>query len=549
MQFLNKIFDSVNRKQFLLLFLFPAFYLSTGAYFRTLLGDLSLRSIDPDYVYFSNGLGIAIGSFDTGNIFHPGSPLQYFVAIIFRLTYLLRSPGVPFLEDIFTHPDLYMSVVSFSITGVTALTLYSSGLFIFKLTKSILYGLLIQTTVFLPIIWYDLIGRVTPEVFLAFPALALILMVIKYYWENKTVESYNSILLFALIIAFGLSTKVTFLPLIIIPFLLIKGWKKKVLFLTTTVVLFLIISISVLFKIEVFWNWIKNIFLHSGDYGAGESNIIDFSSFKSNFLYFTHLEGWYFKIVVLSFIILLAYLSIFRKNGDKKLVIYSLSIFSTIVFQLIIVCKHFAHRNFIPSLLLLPLVVFFTIETIKKGKDKKLSLWFANFLLFAFLLLTVKNQFEWLPVKSNAMGTEIQARIQTRNYTSTLDENSIKIIVSQSYGSPFPEYAVMYSTAWTKMRLRDKYKNVLKDIYPKTYQFFTYDNYFKYWGEKFDTNKITDSGIKVYLYLDHKDDKLLEKTLDKLHEVSGTEFKVKSELLFHNTVTNEAIYQLDFTTS
>jgi hypothetical protein len=407
--------------------------------------------------------------------------------------------------------------------------------------------LLIQTTPFLPIIWYDLIGRVTPEVFLAFPTLALILIVIKYYWENKTIDSYYSIFLFALIIAFGLSTKITFLPLIIIPFFINKDWKKEFIFLALTVILFLIISVSVLLKIEFFWNWIKNIFLHSGDYGAGESNIIDFSSFKSNFLYFTNLENWYFKIVVLAFLTLLIYLGIFRKKADKKLVIYSLSVFSTVAFQLIIVCKHFAHRNFIPSLLLLPLVVFFTIEIIKKGKDKKLSLFFANLLLFAFLFLTVKNQFEWLPIKSNAMGTEIKARKETQNLTSTLEENSIKIIVSQSYGSPFPEYAVMYSTAWSKVSLRDKYKNVLKDIYPKTYQFFTYDNSFKYWGDKFDAKKIADSVTKVYLYLDHKDEKLLERTLSKLHEVSETDFMAESVLLFHNTITDETIYQLHFT--
>ena len=70
-----------------------------GAYFRTLLGDLSILSIDPDYVYFSNGLGVALGSFDTGNVFHPGSPLQYFVAIIFRIVYFLRSPEISFIED------------------------------------------------------------------------------------------------------------------------------------------------------------------------------------------------------------------------------------------------------------------------------------------------------------------------------------------------------------------------------------------------------------------------------------------------------------------
>lgn len=546
MQSLNKISNIIKRRQLLLLFLFPAFYLFTGAYFRTLLGDLSLRSIDPDYVYFSNGLGVSLGHFDTGNIFHPGSPLQYFVAIVFRLTYLLRSPEITYLEDVFTHPDLYLSVVSFTIIGLITLSLYSAGVFIFKITQSVLYGLLVQTATFLPIIWYDLIGRVTPEVFLSFAALAFIVIIIHFYWQDKPVSSYYSVLLFAFIIAFGLSIKVTFLPLAIIPFSIIKGWKKKIIFLLLTAIIFLAISISVLLKIEVFWNWIKNIFIHSGDYGAGKSNIIDLNSFKSNFLYFTHLEKWYFKMIVLALITLLVYVGISRKNMDKKPVIYLSAVLLTIAFQLVIVCKHFAHRNFIPSLLILPLVVFFSIEIIKNGKDKKLSLLFANLFIIIFLIYTVRNQFIWLPVKSKAMESEITARIETRNFTSTLDKNSIKIIASQSYGSPFPEYAVMYSTAWSEVNLRNRYQNVLKNLYPETYQFFTYDNSFKYWGDNFNAKKIIDSGKKVYLYLDHNNDELLERTLSKLHEVSDTDFTIKSELIYYNTITDETVRQLHF---
>jgi hypothetical protein len=539
-----KYLIDLKKSQKLLLFIFPIFYLIIGTYFRTLLGDLSLRSIDPDYVYFSNGIGVALGSFDTGNIFHPGSPLQYFVALIFRITYLLRSPETTFLEDIFINPDLYLSTVSMSITGLITLLLFVAGLFVFRMTNSILYGVLIQTTTFLPIIWFDLIGRVTPEVFQAFPVILFSLIIIKYYWENKQNFSFNDIFWLALIFAFGLSTKVTFIPFVIIPLFIIDKWKKKVLFLSLTFFLFLLISMSVLLKIEYFWNWIKNIFIHSGDYGTGKSNIIDFELLKSNFNYFVNLESFYFKVVLFSFFTLLAYLIIQRKTVERRIVIFTSATILSIAIHLILVCKHFAHRNFIPSLLLLPLLVFFTIEILKKFGYNKIYNGIVQVILIAFLLITIENQFNWLPVKSNALGTEYGARKETFYFASTLDKNSIKIIASQSYGSPFKEYAIMYSTVWSERHLQEKYKSILNEIYPGNYQFFTFDSTMKYWGDKFNAKTIIESGKKVYLYLDRNDEEVYSRTINKLIEENGAPFEVEREMIYLNDYTTEIIYNL-----
>lgn len=543
---MRQIIRSLQKSQALLLFLLPMLHLFFGAYFRTLLGDLSLRSIDPDYIYFSNGLGVSLGSFDTGNIFHPGSPLQYFIAGVFRLTYLLRSPETTYLEDLFSHPDLYLSVVSFCVIGLISLVLFASGLYIFRLTKSILYGLLIQTSVFLPIIWYDLIGRVTPEAFQAFSVLALIVITVKYYWEDKLVASIYDVILFALIVAFGLSTKITFIPLALIPLFILDNWKKIILFLTLTFILFLTISWSVLLKIEFFWGWVKNIFIHSGDYGAGNSNVVDFNSFKTNFLSFVQLEKWYFMVVALSFLVLLLYLIVYRKKSDRRLVVFSLSVLIAVALHLAIVCKHFAHRNFVPSLLLLPLVVFFAIEVFKRIGTNKILKPLAQLVLIVFLIVTLKNQFVWLPIKSTAMENDINARKETQDFASTLSKNSVVILTTQSYGCPFIEYALMYSTVWSSHDLKPKLAETLAKIYPNTYQHTTWDDRFQYWGEKFNVQKVIDSGKPIYLYLERNEEEIYNKTISKLSEENGSPIQVNRELIYLNPKTSEIIYQLTF---
>lgn len=330
----------------------------------------------------------------------------------------------------------------------------------------------------------------------------------------------------------------------IIPFLTINGWKKKLLFVVFTILLFLVISISVLLKIETFWDWIKNIFIHSGDYGGGESNIVDLNLLKSNFINLTQLEIWFFKMVVLSFLTLLFYLVIMRRKTEKKLVLYTFSVLLTVFIQLIIVCKHFAHRNFIPSLLLLPLVVFFSIEILRKGRDYKMGKLLTQIILIVFIVVTVKNQFSWLPIKANALGTDIENRMPTWHVAQSLEKDSYKIIASQNYGCPFIEYTLMYSTVWASPKKQEEYKPILARLYPDTYNFFTWDNTMRYWGEKFNAQKAAGSGKKIYLYLERNEEELYTRTINKLNEENGASFQTERELIYLNDKTTEIIYLL-----
>src|SRR5660397_3345 len=173
----------------LFLYIFPFLYLIAGVYFRHLLGILSLRSVDPDYVYFISGLHISEGYFKVGHIDHPGTPLQILIAIMFRIIYLFRGNTAVYIEDVFLHPDLYLSITSLVITILTAGLLLYAGKKIFQSTKSIFYAILIQTAPFLPVIWYDLIGRITPELMMPFPVILLTVAIIKIYYEGDNV--YN----------------------------------------------------------------------------------------------------------------------------------------------------------------------------------------------------------------------------------------------------------------------------------------------------------------------------------------------------------------------
>lgn len=529
-----------------LMMLLPLVYLFLGYYFRNLLGNLSLRSCDPEYIYFMSGLTLSDGAIKLGHFDNPGTPLQVLMALLFRMIWFIRGARVPFLDDVFLNPDLYLAVTSLLITSLTAALIWYSGLKIWQYTRSSVYALLVQTAPFLPVIWYDLIGRVAPELMMPFPVMLLMVLLIKIYSEDKA-PTNRQIIGFSLIVALGLSVKLTFLPIWVIPFLVIKGWKNKVKFVVFSFLFFFIIAFPVTLQIEFFWNWVKGLFLHSGQYGGGESNVIDFGSLRANLRELYNYERRFFLLFIGLIVVFAAHMALLRKKVENRLVWISLALIVAISAQLLMVGKHYAHRYFVPVLMLSPLTVIFIAEIIRKTIPGRIT----GYVIAVAALFTIgwnlRDHKHWLPIKTEAMQTDVANRIPTWHFVSLLDKHeNYKIIASQNYGSPFIEYILTYSHVWANHRKRAEYAPVLDRLYPHTFNYFTWDNSLRSWAEKFDAGAIIGSGKKVYLYLELDKEDLYNRTLQKLSEESATPFTCNREFLYRNPATTEVIYQLHF---
>ena len=527
-----------------LLLIIPLLYFIAGSYFRNLLGNLSLRSCDPEYIYFMSGLTLSDGNFKLGHFDNPGTPLQILVALAFKLIYFFRSTPVPYVEDVLLHSDLYLSVTSLFIVILTASLLFYAGYKIFQSTKSVFYALIVQTAPFLPVIWYDLVGRVAPELMMPFPVVLITVVLISVYFQDKPF-TYNSVVLLAFLSAFGLSIKLTFLPLWIIPFVVVEGWKKKLTFVVSAILLFFIIAFPMTLQFGFFWGWVKNLFMHSGQYGGGESNIIDFASLGTNLKELYGYEKRYFYVFFSLIAVLAAYLFFFRKKAEKRITLFAAAVIIAVSLQIIMVGKHYAHRYFIPVLMLSPLMIFIIAELIKKFYPKKITSTIINIAIVALLLWNVQFNKQWLPIKTEAMGTDISNRIQTWHVAQSLEKDSYKIIASQNYGCPFIEYTLMYSTVWASHKKQEEYKPILARLYPDAYNFFTWDNSMRYWGEKFNAQKAAGSGKKIYLYLERNEEELYNRTISKLQEENGAPFAAEKTLVYENPATKEVIYQLN----
>lgn len=527
------------------MFILPLLYILFAAYFRHLLGNLSLRSSDPEYIYFMSGLTLSEGTLKLAHVDNPGTPLQLLVALVFRLTWLVRGLPKPYVEDVFLHPDLYLSVTSLFIAALTTGLLWYAGKKTLQYTNSVFYALLVQTAPFLPVIWYDLIGRVAPELMMPFPLVLLTVLLIKVQYQEKPVDN-TQLFLFALLSAFGLSIKLTFLPVWIIPFLFIKGWKRKLYYVGLSLLLFFIIAFPVTLRLNVFWGWIKALFMHSGQYGGGESNIIDLASLKGNLKELIGLEKRFFFLFLVLTAALAGYLAWFRKKADRRVLILGLAVVLSVGLQVLMVGKHYAHRYFIPVLLLSPLMAIIIAELVKKSFPRKGAILFINLAILFLFAVNIRHHAQWLPIKTQAMESDIANRMPTWHYAQLLEKDSYRIITSQNYGSPFIEYTLTYSHVWGTGKKRAEYAPILDKLYPNTYNYFTWDNTLKYWVKPFDAGEVIDSGKPVFLYLERDEQELYDKTLAKLQEESPTAFRASSEMLFSNPATGEVIYRLLF---
>jgi hypothetical protein len=493
-----------------------------------------------------SGLTISDGVIKVGHIDNPGTPLQLLVALIFKITYFIRASSTPYLEDVFTHPDLYLSVVNLVITLLSTVVLFVVGKLVYKYTENVLMGMVVQTAPFLPLIWYDIVGRIVPELLMLFPVLLITLIIIKIHSEDQPKISLKNIIFLAILAGFGLSIKLSFFPILIIPFVVIPKWKNKLIFTGSAILSFLIIAYPVTLQMGNFWSWIKNLVTHSGNYGSGEANFIDLALFKANIKEIFDLEEQFFVMLLALAICLTGYVIYYRKKSNTTLVLAGLAIIFAAVVQLFMVGKHFAHRYFIPILMFSPLIVYLIAQMVQSFTKKIKANIVVYVLLLGYLLWSFNHNQHWFQHKTIAMEEDVTRRSATWHFAQTLEKDSYKIITSQNYGCPFIEYTLFYSQVWANYEKKVEYNDVLGRLYPTAYSYFTFSDEMKYWKQKLNTDSIMASGKNTYLYIENDQQELFDKTIAKIHAEDTTNFKIQSQLIYRNPETTEVIYKLDF---
>ncbi len=522
-----------------ILVIVPALYVLLGSYVHQVIGLYSLRSADPEYIYFSSGLCIACGKLHLGHIDNPGTPLQYLTALVMRAVYFFRSKELPFVDDVLAHSDMYLRVLNLVLTAVVAVFMYWAGKLAATISKNNWYGVALQTAPFFAAVIFGNIGRITPENLIPLPAMLLCLLLLKAVYADEYHENWRNALGYGLVSGFGLSIKLTYFPLWIIPLIVLARWKNRLVYSITAVLSFFVFAIPVLVRFNAFKGWVKGLFLHSGNYGKGEANIIDWSVVGPNFRQITA-ENHYFFLLILALAAVLIF-SFFLKNDSREKLLQriALGVIAAIAIQMAMVCKHFESRYFVPALMLAPMMLLLILELTRKWHVRWRTMNLATFAMLFFLSFYLWKQKPMVEALSANLDREELQKTAVLHYMKNLPPDAVKILVPGYYGAPVPDFALMTSYIWS-LKQREFFKPAFARLYPNTYIYFFWDKTLNYWGAYPDFSR---GDRPVYIYLEHFNHREALETDMKQYFPNAYQL----EEVFANPATNEVVYQLTAT--
>lgn len=330
---------------------------------------------DPEYAYLLNGINIADLKM-AGHTDNPGTTVQIYSAAVLSVSHFLNSSEKNGLRQaVLKKPDHYVELerkVSVMINGVMILVL---GAVSFFFLKNIWLSLILQITPFLSSnLLEHAWTKVSPEPALVFTVGVFIIALLACYCSANRQKGFYP-WLFALICGFGLATKMTFLPLMIIPLILLEGQRRKWIYLSAIIPFFIIFTIPAIPQYPHMVKWLLNLSIHTGIYGQGEIGIIsplrymnDMGAILKNNIALT--AGMLIGLILLFILFLKGH---FRNTMKRHVELrFIVAVLTAQLLGILMVAKHYHSNHYlIPEISLIGLLTVFVILFLRKFFIKK----------------------------------------------------------------------------------------------------------------------------------------------------------------------------------
>ncbi len=261
----------------LIFLILPAIFLLIALPFnRTHFGN------DPEYAYLMNGINIGLLK-PVGHTDNPGTPVQMYSAVVLRFAYLVqpdKSEG--FQKYMLSNADRYIEIERKGLIVINSIVMLLLGLISWFMLRNVWLSLLLQIMPFTSAnLTEHVFTKVSPEPVLLIATAAIVLLILRFYFHpEKDNKKYS--LYFALVCSFGIATKVTFLPLLLVPLFLLDTWIQRKRFLLLIIPFFLLFTLPAIPQYPHMAKWFLLLFAHTGTYGAGSLGVINPLNYFNN---------------------------------------------------------------------------------------------------------------------------------------------------------------------------------------------------------------------------------------------------------------------------
>ncbi len=227
---------------------------------------------DPDYAYLMNSMAVRHG-FPPGHWDHPGTTIQGLGGITLLLGHLGNSAD-QILAQVVHNPEKIMLELVWTLSVICAAIIFASGWLMTIATGNVSLGIFFQLVPFLVRSTWVQVGRLTPEILTLSLTMLLASLTFHKVYSRRGCW-YNSPYFLGVITGLVLTTKITGLPLIILPLYFIRNNLRALIkfsvgaTLCGLLVILPVINTAIKTFVYYFGHWIFTIGTHQGSYGEG----------------------------------------------------------------------------------------------------------------------------------------------------------------------------------------------------------------------------------------------------------------------------------------
>jgi len=524
------------------LVVFPALLFLTGMLYLYTTGDFFLKSVDPEYAYLFNGAVLADHKPDIFYVDHPGTPLIVLIAAVIRTIHVF-TPGQDILTEVIKNPELYIKATIFIINLLGAILLFLLGLFTFKKTKNISLAVFLQLIPFVQTLGLETLARLTPESLMLTLICLWIILVISMNSGKKSRFSWIWYgLASGILTGLCVAVKLTLIPFIVIPLIILSGWKDRLLFAFTSVIFFFMFAFPILYKYEEFYYWVKNIVTHTGIYGSGDRGVVHWNEFFAHLKLQLANSPYLLVSLIILIVSLILYLFV-RKEGIRReplKIKLAIAAILVVIFNYLITAKHFAFHYMLPSILLTVPVIILAGSMLGQIFPPLYQRLKMGIIILGILILVniIPRSYRQLSLR------EDRRKILKESWWMYKEHRSQRpmIICPSYYGCFAVEYALTFG-----IHMSGKYGPYIFEkmnrIYPSTYLYFPWGKVFYAGRNEISPSAFLREGTSYMLYI-------AEYSKEKLDEITGLINQNEKGMhwiavkVYQIESSNEALFQL-----
>jgi hypothetical protein len=434
---------------------------------------------DPEYAYLFNSLNI-IHMAVPGHIDHPGTTVQLLGAaglMVKWLGHFAVGNHLSFNDLVLIRPEGSLTVINFIINLFVLAAFVFSSFSIYRTMRDIGLVLIFQLSILIPLQIKLSLFRVAPEPLLVFSVLILSGLIVRYQKYGSAERYWFKIpLLVGFTIGFGIVTKVTFLPILVL-IALFPTNRERLITLCGCVAALLLFTLPIVSQYGKMFAWFGSIVTHRGKYGRGGVGLPPIAELVNNFLEIIGKEPFLFIFAACY----VSYL-IFRRFSSKRDVTDGrgkLLILGTVVLlgQTAMTVKHPGIHYMLPAIALTALLNLKMAEALKQTpRSSQAFLGYRIFfaMIFAGMIYGCYTTVSWALDAKNYFAEEVAI------------SNKVKAMSGCSvipyYRSSSIDFALSFGNSWSDGR----YGKELSSIYPDRIFYNAWNGYFYGFESRYD---------------------------------------------------------------